>query len=217
MLSATWLRYLVLLLWSATALASDTSHQRALQVLEQLQFSAGTVRGFSEQQFNPMLKQPVESSGRVWIDADQTMVMELVQPRPEQRRLQGDALALSRPRSKAGQAPDFSRIHHRLTLSPDKAAHLILLAAGALLQGNTQWVQEHFSLSRGDSQTNLDASASWEVLLVPRKDELRSELSWIRLSGNGSDLTGMRADRGSRGWQQLNFATLPAPDSGVSQ
>lgn len=199
------------------AIATTSSAELALQVLQQLRFPTETPRGFTEQQFNPMLKVPLTTSGQVWIDADQTMIMELSQPRPEQRRLRGTELALSRPRGKARQVPDFTRIHHRLTLRSDKAAHLILLAAGALLQGNTQWVNEHFSLSHGNSGTNPDAPTNWEVLLVPRATALRTELSWIRLSGNGPDLTGMRADRGTRGWQELNFATLPAANPGVSQ
>ncbi|MFK7914326.1 MAG: LolA-related protein [Pseudomonadales bacterium] len=209
---------------AAAKMPNDTA-VIAMEVLRQLQFPANTKREFTEQQFNPMLKAPLTSHGKVWIELDQTMVMELTQPRPEQRRLNGDQLALSRPRSNPDATPDFSRTHHRLQLNADKAAHLVLLAAGALLRGNTDWVNAHFSLSHAARQATpgeqpdpgATLTANWEVLLVPRKATLREQLPWIRLTGADSQLTGMRADRGSQGWQQLDFFALTSAPTGTRQ
>lgn len=186
----------------AASVAAETHEfsTPALQILHQLQFPTEQKRQFIEQQFNPMLKTPIESRGTVWITIDQTMVMELSQPRPEQRRLRGAELSLSRPRvDSTDSSPDFSRVNHRLTLKSNKPSHLILLAAGALLQGDHQWVTDHFNLSFAPRE------ADWEILMVPSAPALRQKLPWIRLTGTGDTLTGLRADRGADGWQELLF------------
>lgn len=198
---------LVLLTLSAGGLRAADAPSQALQILEQLQFPTEQKRQFTEQQFNPMLKTPIESRGTVWITADQTMVMELSQPRPEQRRLRGVELSLSRPRMDSTEgSPDFSGVNHRLTLKPNKPSHLILLAAGALLQGNQQWVIDHFNLSYAPRD------AGWEILMVPNTPKLQEKLPWIRLTGIEETLSGLRADRGSDGWQELAFFALTATD-----
>lgn len=196
-----------------SAPAATASNSTALAVLGALRFPSGEPRGFAEQQFNPMLKAPVASRGRVWVEPDQTMVMELTRPRAEQRRLLGTELTLSRPRLQPGaaaQPADFTKIHHRLTLKASKPAHLVLLAAGALLRGERDWIADHFSLSSAARHADQSGTTStpWEVLLVPLEAGVREQLPWIRLTGQRDQLTGLRADRGANGWQQLDFFAL---------
>lgn len=203
--------------WLAAAHAAPptATEGAAANRLKALVFPVGEPVSFHEQQFNPLVREPISSHGQVQLEADGTMVMTLREPRVEQRRLKDRQLTLLRPArgARAGvQAPAFSQVQRRLQLRPERATHLILLAAAALLHGEHDWLQQRFSLSVAaltdrteGAERAVATTPTWELLLVPIEPSVRAQLSWIRLTGSDTQLQSLRADRGPKGWQQLDF------------
>ena len=201
------------LLWAGVgcalyAVAAASIHGNAAQardLLESLNFPVDQAVGYSEQQFNPMLSRPIDSHGQLWLEADGTMVMQVESPRAEQRRLNGDRLSLARGASHLNGRDRNSAEVRQIRLKPKRSTHMILLAASALLRGDIDWLSQHFELSFSGSLIDNDQSQSWEVLLVPTSEGLREQLPWISLHGRAQQLLKLRADRGAKGWQQLEF------------
>ncbi len=185
-------------------LISKAAPEPARAVLRGLQFPVQQPVGFSEQQFNPMLKQPIVSHGQVWLEPDGTMVMQVQSPTVEQRRLLGDRLSLSRPERTDENGRRNAGIDRHLKLNPKRPTHMVLLAASALLGGEHGWLQQQFEFSLNDAAAK-NAAEAWELLLVPIDVSLREQLPWIRLVGNAGQLRSLCADRGRKGWQQLEF------------
>ncbi|MGI9326424.1 MAG: LolA-related protein [Pseudomonadales bacterium] len=190
---------------AADTLISATDPEPARVVLRGLQFPVEQPVAFSEQQFNPMLKKPIVSRGQVWLEADGTMVMQLQSPTVEQRRLLGDRLSLIRAAGTDQNGRPDAGIERHLKLNPKRSTHVVLLAANAVLSGEHGWLQQQFALSLNKPEPTANATQAWELLLVPIDAELRHQLSWIQLMGNASELRSLRADRGRKGWQQLEF------------
>lgn len=212
-ITLAWLRRglgLAALLATASALAAEpTAAAAGRTLLEALDFPRESPVGYSEIQRSPMLKRAIESRGRVWLTADGALVMQMESPRLEERRIEGEVLSIarSRSRSQAGQRSDLSSLELKRTvaLKADRPAHLLLLAASALLHGNLDWLAAQFHIT---ALTAEAAAEQHQVRLTPKAAALAAALPAITLTVRGAELREMDADRGRRGQQTLRFYPL---------
>ena len=179
----------------------DSNTGDAFAILESLEFPIDEKVGFVDLQSNPLFKQPIEQTGRLWLEHNNVMVMQVEHPRKEERRLQDNQLTLVRPDqsptphtaiTSAGSLPKY-------ILKPDHPGHLVLLSMLALFSGDMQMLQKSFSFAV------VEISSKWKIKLIPLDAEIQKELLHIELSGEGVHLQSMYADRGAKGWQKLTI------------
>lgn len=161
---------------------------------------------FIDRQFNPMLKNPLEQRGILWIREDGTMIMRVESPHTEERQLSENYLTLIRSNSRLKNNSTFpagsENFTRRIALNTNHASHLLLLAIAALLNNNVTMLEQHFELSMTKQGT------SWKVKLVPINADLHAELSCIELTGETSNLQSLYVDKHNNGWQRLDIMKL---------
>ncbi len=196
-------------LWSATAVSDEA----ALARLAALEFPRGESIAYIERHSNRLLREPFEQRGWMWIEPDGALVMRVVEPRLEERRLARGELTLRRPSHHEGDDPELaiaSSKPRRTRLNPARGAHAELLAISNVLLGQVGALRRRFTVA-SVAETHAAGSAdSWEVTLAPRDARLGRELVSIHLYGSRQRLTALRADRGAKGWQHLQFLSAAA-------
>lgn len=205
-----WLSLAGLLAAASAFAAASPSATEGRALLEALEFPRDAPVGYSETQRSPMLKRAIESRGRVWLTADGILVMQMESPRLEQRRIEGEVLSIARSRRRpsAGEPFDLASLDFKRTLAlkAERPAHLLLLAASALLHGNLDWLATQFEIAAVEA---VAPSEQRQVRLTPKTAELAAALPAITLTVRGAALLEMDADRGRRGQQTLRFFPLP--------
>lgn len=192
------------------ALAADNVAPDALSVLEQLRFPPQQKMSFVQRQLNPLLAQPTQQTGLLWISAGQGLVMSVETPRAEVRTLQSDVLTMTRPRSgRPGPGPPTRT--RQLRLDPTNGDHLVLLGIQALLLGDVQTLRRLFVVE------SMPSSRGWRLRLWPTSEAARSHLRAVTLSGEGASLNHLRADYGTgkdaSSWMEIAIQAPPS-DSG---
>ena len=193
------------LLGACAALADEA----ALKQVAALEFPRGERVSYVELQSNRLLRTPQRQHGWMWIEHDGTLVMRVVQPLLEERRMSQGELTLRRPQSgSVHTSPDEAIAKaplRRTALRPERGAHATLIAIADVLLARADALEQTFAVASARAQDDSGAEG-WEVVLTPLDPGLRRELRSIRLYGRGTELTGLRAERGEKTWRHLEMS-----------
>jgi outer membrane lipoprotein-sorting protein len=175
-LSAVVLVALVLL---STATGGTEPPSLAMWGLPRLMAGMRTVQGatasFSERKFDRLLKQPLQSSGRLIFVAPDQLQKETLAPVPSRLTVKGDRLTVVQPDGKT----------RTLSLSEYPALGALIESARATLAGDGATLARYYTTTlTGDAQ-------AWTLLLEPRDDRLRAILTGIRIQGAGNTIRGI--------------------------
>ena len=160
---------------------------------------------FVERQKHRLIRKAVELRGEVWIERDSTMVMRILEPHLEERRIEAGRLVLIRPSLRADLDPDemiADAPRRSTTLDPAHGAHLALWAAVQVLAKDDR-LRTRFTASWLQSESD---EAEWAVELLPRDEAARPQLRSIRLYGRADRLQRIRVDHGPNRWRDMRLA-----------
>ena len=162
---------------------------------------------FVERQKHRLVRKAVELHGEVWVERDGTMVMRILEPHLEERRIEAGQLVLIRPSRRAVLDPDETTANaprRSTTLNPSRGAHLALWAAVQVLAKDDRLRTRFTASSLRSESDNVDAA--WAVELVPRDDAARRQLRSIHLYGRADRLERIRVDHGPNRWRDMRLA-----------
>ena len=162
---------------------------------------------FVEEQKTRLLRSPMELRGEVWLEDDGTMVMRVLEPYLEERRIEAKQLVLIRPprRSNQGPAEAIATAPRRSTpLDPSRGTHLALWAAVQVLSQDDDALRTRFTASWLDRESD-DAPSTWGVELTPRDEAGRRHLRSIRLYGRANSLGRIRTEHGANRWRDMRL------------
>lgn len=187
--------------------------EQAHSALDGLGLAHDARLNFVETTFNKLLRRPVTRPGQLWRDAD-TLVMEMAEPRWEQRRLSPTRATLIRtkPTTRPG-SPKTQRLS--LKLDEDKPAHVLLIALRAALMGDSSALHQRMRVSA--RVLDPDSDKGWLVTLSPLADVKGLCGLTLRGDGSGSDSQLTRVDVDQCGsWQRIDVTT-PSDDNEPAQ
>ncbi len=149
---------------SGTSLATDLDTG---SLLEKLVRPASESTPFVEIRYSSMLTEPIVASGELEHRMDGALVRRITSPYAETTVLAGETVVFEREGSKPRQ------------FSLDRAPELrgMLTSFGALLQGNREVLERHFSV------TTTGNDAGWKMELAPRDGKLKTRIALIRVDG----------------------------------
>ena len=162
---------------------------------------------FVEEQKTRLLRSPMELRGEVWLEDDGTMVMRVLEPYLEERRIEAEQLVLIRPprRSKQNPVDAIANAPRRTTpLDPSRGTHLALWAAVQVLSQDADALRTRFAASWLDRGSD-DTPTRWAVQLTPRDEALQRHLRSIRLYGRSNSLGRIRTDHGANRWRDMRL------------
>ena len=186
------------------------AEENVLKRLDQITFPQNQPVAFVEQQFNRLLRDPVEQRGVVWLEGDGTMVMRVHAPRLEERRVEQSRLIVRRPSRPNDLEPDraIAKAKPRYReLDVRRGRHLALWAAVQVLSGNTAAVQVHFAVSSATDEQHDDApnQNAWALQLIPRDSSVQRELAFMRLYVSDNRLKRVYISHGAKQWRDMRF------------
>ncbi len=127
---------------------------------------------FLEQKFVQMLKQPLQSSGRLIYVAPDRLQKETLAPAPSELIVNGDHLTVQQP---DGKLRDLS-----LSEFPEIGA--LIESIRATLAGDAATLTRYYT-------TTLAGTANdWSLQLEPRDQRLRKLLTMVRIQGEGTSI-----------------------------
>ncbi len=198
-----WLALLALstILTSTTTVAETTNRYWA--TIAELEFPRATPTAFRETRSSKLLRKPAQQTGILWIEQGGDFVMQVLKPRPEERRLSNQRLQLTRGKKQRS-----------LFLDRNKATHQLLLSIVAVLEGDVEQLQAAFEIN---SQATDDSAVAdgWAVELTPIDPSLRKSLQRLVLRGSANSLLSLRAERPGNRWQEITI--LPPATSNHTQ
>ena len=206
----------VILLSLAKAPIADDEH-----ALRGLDLGAEERLAFVETTFNSLLRKPVERPGELWREGD-TLIMELAEPRWEQRRLSPTRATLVRDRARTRPGtPKQQRLS--LKLEADNPAHGLLLALRAALIGDTMALTEQMTISERTPLPEhlserlpepLHDERGWQIHLAPKTEVKGLCGLTLRGRGDGDDSQLEQVDVDQCGnWQRIDVITATPIDS----
>lgn len=185
----------------------------AFQRLAAVDFPRDQRVAFVEQQKVRLLRNPIELRGEVWIEDGSAMVMRVLEPHVEERRIEPGRLVVIRPPFWSTRSPDeaIAKAPRLSTaLNPSRGAHLALWAAVQVLSSDGAASQTRFAALRERfTAAALEAGgpdAGWAVELLPRDEAAQRQLRSIRLYGRADRLERIRVDHGPDRWRDMRLA-----------
>ncbi len=144
--------------------------------LPQLMAAMQTVRqataSYSEQKFVQMLKQPLQSTGRLIYVAPDRLQKETLAPTPSELIVIGDHLTVRQP---DGKSRDLS-----LSQVPEIGA--LIESIRATLAGDAIALSSYYTASLSGTADD------WLLQLEPRDERLRKLLTIVRIQGEGTSI-----------------------------
>jgi len=125
---------------------------------------------FVELRFVQMLRQPLQSSGRLVYVAPDQLQKETLAPVPSRMTVVGDRLTVAQPDGKL----------HNLSLSETPEIGALVASIRATLAG------DEATLTRYYTPMLVGSAADWALLLEPRGPKLRDLLTAIQIRGSGA-------------------------------
>lgn len=183
--------------------AADDGFER----LADIDFPRNERVAFVEEQKSRLLRNPMELRGEVWLEDDGTMVMRVLEPYVEERRIEAGQLVLLRPprRSNRSPADAIANAPRRTTpLDPTRGTHLALWAAVKVLSQDDDALRTTFTASWLDRDSG-NAPSGWAVELTPRDEAARRQLRSIRLYGRANSLGRIRTEHGANRWRDMRL------------
>lgn len=170
-----WLRiFFVAVTMAGTSFIASADPPAPVWGLPQLMAGMRTVRHasarFVEQKFVQMLRQPLQSSGRLIYVAPDRLQKATLSPAPSELTVVGDHLTVQQP---DGKLRDLS-----LSEYPELGA--LIDSIRATLAGDTA------TLARYYTPTLSGTANDWLLQLEPRDQRLRKLLTMVRIQGTGT-------------------------------
>ena len=148
---------------------------------------------FTEQKFVQMLKQPLQSSGRLIYVAPDRLQKETLAPAPSELIVTGDRVTVQQP---DGKLRDLS-----LSEFPEIGA--LVESIRATLAGDAATLTRYYI-------TSLAGSADdWLLQLEPRDPRLRKLLTMVRIRGDGTNIN--RVETTERDGDRTEMTITPDP------
>jgi len=165
--------------------------------LPQLMAGMQTVRrataSFAELKFVQMLKQPLQTSGRLIYVAPDRLQKATLSPAPSELIVVGDHLSVQQP---DGKARDLS-----LSEYPEIGA--LIDSIRATLAGDSA------TLARYYTPTLSGTASDWVLQLEPRDQRLRNLLTMVRIKGIGTSIRGVETME--RDGDRTEMTIMPDP------
>jgi outer membrane lipoprotein-sorting protein len=149
---------------------------------------------FVERKFMQMLRQPLQSSGRLIYSAPDRLQKETLAPTPSELIVNGDRLTVQQP---DGKMRDLS-----VSEFPEIGA--LVASVRATLAGDAATLTRYYSL------TLTGSVDGWLLQLEPRDQRLRGVLTMIRIQGEGDSIRGIETVE--RNGDRTEMAITPDPE-----
>lgn len=165
--------------------------------LPQLMASMREVRSaraqFSEQKFDRLLKQSLQSSGILTYVAPDQLEKATLAPVPSRMIVKGDRLTVGQPDGKTRD----------LSLSEYPAIGALVASIRATLAGDAATLTRYYIMTmEGDA-------AAWSLRLEPRDDRLRAYLASIRIRGEGNTIRAIATQERDGDRTEMSIAPEP--------
>ena len=154
------------------ALADPASGWGLPQLMASMQTVHQASGNFVENKYVQMLKQPLQSSGRLIYAAPDRLQKQTVSPSPSDLIVNGDHLTV--------QQPDGELRYVSLSQYPEIGA--LIESIRATLAGDTATLSRYYEPSLGGT------SNDWLLQLNPRDQRLRKLLTMVRIQGEGTSI-----------------------------
>jgi outer membrane lipoprotein-sorting protein len=149
---------------------------------------------FVERRFMQMLRQPLQSSGRLIYSAPDRLQKETLAPTPSELIVNGDRLTVQQP---DGKMRDLS-----VSEFPEIGA--LVASVRATLAGDAATLTRYYTL------TLTGSVDGWLLQLEPRDQRLRGVLTMIRIQGEGDSIRGIETIE--RNGDRTEMAITPDPE-----
>ncbi len=204
------------------SLAEESTPQNSAtalwQTLATLDFPIEKRASFRETRNTRLLRKPVEQRGTLWIDSTGDFVMQVLEPRAEERRLSKQRLSLLRKRTdRQGKVRTRQR---SIKLDPDKGSHQLLLSIVDVLKGNVERLKQEFRITTAPESSTPPVNAgtaeerstnsTWVLVLTPIQSALQKDLQELVLRGHGRELQSLRTVHSATSWQEIEILTTHA-------
>ena len=147
-----------------SAAAQDVSLTELMSLLSQRQSSRAT---FVEKKFFKLLDKPVESSGELEYIAPDRVKKQTLTPKPELMLLEGDKLTLENAKKR----------RRTVDLNDHPEVATFVTSIRATLSGDRAALENYYTVSVSGPLEQ------WQLLLVPRQEQLLKVIKQIRISG----------------------------------
>jgi outer membrane lipoprotein-sorting protein len=154
------------------ALADPASGWGLPQLMASMQTVHQASGNFVENKYVQMLKQPLQSSGRLIYAAPDRLQKQTVSPSPSDLIVNGDHLTV--------QQPDGELRYVSLSQYPEIGA--LIESIRATLAGDTATLSRYYEPSLGGTPND------WLLQLNPRDQRLRKLLTMVRIQGEGTSI-----------------------------
>lgn len=170
---------------------------------------------FNERKFSALLKAPIESSGTLTFRAPDFLEKRTVEPQPESVRIEGNVVTYEgSPKGGAVQTRTFA-----LSDAPLLAA--LSESLRATLAGDLPALRRHYDVGwnapqtpvRPHVQAQVEATAGWQLTLVPRERALRDAVAKVVLRGAGSEVSEVEIVEASGDLTLMRITPLATPSA----
>lgn len=166
---------------------------------------------FNERKFSALLKAPIESSGTLTFRAPDFLEKRTVEPQPESVRIEGKVVTYEgSPKGGAVQTRTFA-----LSDAPLLAA--LSESLRATLAGDLPALRRHYDVGWNAPQTpvrpQVEATAGWQLTLVPRERALRDAVAKVVLRGAGSEVSEVEIVEASGDLTLMRITPLATPSA----
>ena len=186
------------------------------QRLAEVEFAHDRPAPFVEESKVRLLRKPTKLHGVVWLERDGALVMRVLEPYVEERRIEGGQLVLIRPSPRHDQNADEAIANGRRLsrpLNPARGADLALWTARQVLSRDADALAARFAASALEPESDgaKVRDKAWAVELLPRNEAMRRELRAIRLYGESSRLERIHVDHGPNQWRDMRLVGEQEP------
>jgi hypothetical protein len=164
---------------------------------------------FDERKFSALLKAPIESSGTLTFRAPDFLEKRTVEPQREWVRIEGNVVTYEgSPMGGAVQKRTFA-------LSDVPLLAALSESLRATLAGDLSALRRHYDVGWNALQTpvraQVEATAGWQLTLVPRERALRDAVAKVVLRGAGSEVSAVEIVEASGDLTLMRITPLATP------
>ncbi len=181
--------FLVLVALASPPLLGDVLEQDVIRTLSALDDPGSSPIPYKEKRMNALLKEALELSGDIQIDAEGRLTKRILTPFEERVTLGGDRLEVERDgrkrRVRVGRLPGVADLY---------------LALRALLRREPENLLSVFRVAE------FSKADVWRMELVAKDADLAALIGRMELRGNMRRLLSLKINRSATNWQEMIFA-----------
>ena len=164
---------------------------------------------FNERKFSALLKAPIESTGTLTFRAPDFLEKRTVEPQRESVRIEGNVVTYEgSPKGGAVQTRTFA-----LSDAPLLAA--LSESLRATLAGDLSALRRHYDVGwnalQAPVRAQVEATAGWQLTLVPRERALRDAVAKVVLRGVGNEVSAVEIVEASGDLTLMRITPLATP------